>query len=180
MTPIEQLMHEHQIILVVLDGAQKEIDYIRSTGKVHGEKIEEMLDFFRTFADKCHHAKEEKLLFQRMSDKGMPTESGPIAVMLQEHDLGRAYLKAVAEALPDAENGDAGAAEVVADNLQGYANLLRNHIAKEDNILYPIAERMFTPEDIKSLTEDMERVESEEMGEGTHERYHELAHKLAA
>lgn len=180
MTPIEQLMHEHQVILVVLDGAQKEVDYIRFTGKVHGEKVEEMLDFFRTFADRCHHAKEEKLLFQRMSDKGMPTESGPIAVMLHEHDLGRARLKAISEALPDAEQGDTAAAEVVADNLQGYANLLRSHIAKEDDILYPIAERMFTPEDRKALAEDMDRVESEEMGEGAHERYHEMAHNLAA
>jgi hemerythrin-like domain-containing protein len=180
MTPIEQLVHEHQVILLVLDGVQTEVDYIRSTGKVRGEKIEQMLDFFRTFADKCHHAKEEKLLFQRMSDKGMPTESGPISVMLHEHDLGRAYLSAVEEALPDAEQGDDSAVEVVADSLQGYANLLRNHITKEDDILYPIANRMFTPEELKDLSDDMDRVESEEMGEGTHEKYHEMAHKLAA
>jgi len=63
--------------------------------------------------------------------------------------------------------------------LSTYARLLRAHIAKEDNVLYPMADQLFTAEDQRSLTEAFDRVEAEETGEGVHEKYHQLAHKLA-
>jgi hemerythrin-like domain-containing protein len=138
-----------------------------------------MLDFFREFADHCHHAKEENLLFEKMKRRGVPVSGGPIAVMLQEHDEGRRRLKAVAEALPKARSGDASAATSVRTNLLAYVQLLRGHIDKEDNILYPMADRLFTPEDQRALTEGFEKVEAEEIGEGVHEKYHQLAHDLA-
>lgn len=53
-----------------------------------------------------------------------------------------------------------------------------HQIAKEDNILFPLADRLFTPGDQKALEREFERVEAEEMGEGTNERYHQLAHEL--
>lgn len=180
MTPTETLKHEHQVILLVLAGAQKEAEQIRQTGKVDADKVREMLDFFRTFADRCHHAKEEQLLFAKLVEHGLPGDSGPIAAMLHEHELGRARLRAVDQALPDAAQGDDAEAQVVADNLQGYAELLRQHITKEDEVLYPLADQLLTPEDQQELDQAFEKVEAEEMGEGTHERYHEMAHKLAA
>jgi hemerythrin-like domain-containing protein len=57
--------------------------------------------------------------------------------------------------------------------------MLRAHIDKENSILYPIADRVFTAEDQQELMEAFDRVEAEEMGEGTHERYHQLAHEWA-
>jgi hemerythrin-like domain-containing protein len=78
------------------------------------------------------------------------------------------------------EKGDgAPDASVVKENLAAYASLLRGHIAKEDTILYPMADTTFSPEDQQALLEAFERVESE-MGEGTHEKYHALADRLAA
>lgn len=179
MTPTETLKHEHQVILMVLVGAEREAQHICETGKVDADKVRQMLDFFRTFADRCHHAKEEKLLFKKMVEHGLPGDTGPIAMMLHEHELGRARLRAVDEALPGAIQGDKAEAEVVADNLDGYAKLLRQHIAKEDEVLYPMADQLLTDEDQQALGEAFEKVEAEEMGEGTHERYHEMAHKLA-
>ena len=93
MTATETLNHEHKIILMVLDAAEKEIESIRGTGKIHRQTIEKMLDFFRNFADHCHHAKEEKHLFVKMKGKGMPDNSGPIFVMLTEHNQGRSRLR---------------------------------------------------------------------------------------
>lgn len=180
MTPTETLKQEHQVILLVLDAAEREARSIQDSGPVHVEMVAEMVDFFRNFADTCHHAKEEKLLFVKMGERGMPADSGPIAVMLQEHDEGRRLARAVAEALPAAGRSEPGAVAAVRDNLKTYAGLLRAHIAKEDNILYPMADRLFSAEDQRSLAGAFDRVEAEEIGLGVHEKYHELARRLAA
>jgi len=179
MTPTETLKHEHQIILLALGAAEKEVSSIEATGRVHAERVEQMLDLFPNFADRCHHAKEEKLLFVRMGERGMPVQGGPIAVMLQEHEMGRRFLRAAAEALPQARSGDAGAVAAVRDALGGYARLLRAHIHKEDNILFPMADQLFSPEDQRELAEAFDRVEAEEIGEGVHDKYHQMAHDLA-
>ena len=179
MTPTEVLKHEHQVILLVLGAAEREAQQIEETGAPRAETVDEMVDFFRSFADSCHHAKEEKLLFVKMQERGVPVQGGPIAVMLHEHDQGRQLVRAVAEALPGARVGDRASTAAVKDNLRTYADFLRAHIAKEDNILYPMADRLFSPDDQRSLTEAFDRLEAEETGEGVHEKYHNLAHKLA-
>jgi len=57
--------------------------------------------------------------------------------------------------------------------------LLRAHIDKEDNVLFPMADQLLTAADQKELTEAFEKVEAEEIGEGVHDKYHQLAHELA-
>jgi len=179
MQPTKTLSHEHQVILLVLDAAEREARHIQSNNTVHADKVEKMVDFFRTFADRCHHAKEEKLLFEKMYQRGMPRHTGPIAVMLQEHDQGRAHVRAMAEVLPGASGGDPAALTRLRENLLGYAQLLRAHIQKEDNILYPMADDILLPADQEDLAKAFERVEAEEIGPGIHEKYHQLAHELA-
>lgn len=178
MTPTEILKHEHKIILMVLDAAKREVQSIRQRGKLHVAELEKMMDFIRNFADRCHHAKEENLLFVKMNEKGMPSESGPIAVMLKEHAEGRRRIKAIGEAIPEAKEGDLSARQAISENLDAYIQLLRNHIEKEDNILYPMADKVFTEKDQQLLSEAFDKVEAEEIGEGVHEKYHKLAHEL--
>ncbi len=179
MTATEILKHEHQVILMVLEAAEREALRIQDTGEVRGNDVEQMIDFFRNFSDRCHHAKEEDLLFAWMEDRGMPVQGGPIAVMLHEHEEGRRRVTAVADALPRARQGDPGALATVRTNLLAFVQLLRAHISKEDNILYPMADRMFSPTDQQALTKAFDRVEAEEIGTGVHERYHHMAHTLA-
>jgi len=178
MRPTETLMHEHEIILMVLDAAEREIQRMRETNAVRREYLEQMVDFFRNFADRCHHAKEENLLFVRMEERGMPREAGPIGVMLYEHDLGRGHVRAVADLLPRAGD-DPAARDGIRQHLAAYIQLLRDHIYKEDHILYPMADQLLLPEDQRALEAEFERVEREEIGVGVHEKYHELAHRLA-
>jgi hemerythrin-like domain-containing protein len=179
MTPTQTLNHEHKVILLVVDAAEREGVKVEGGGAVDTERIESMLSFFREFADACHHAKEERHLFPAMNAKGIPLEAGPIAVMLHEHDQGRAFLRALDQALARVKAGEEGAAEAVAGALLGYAGLLRAHISKEDNVLFPMADRILSPADQEALAAAFERVEAEEIDEGVHERYHELAHTLA-
>jgi hemerythrin-like domain-containing protein len=178
MTPTEILKHEHQVVLRVLEAAEREIASINKYGTIHVTLIREMADFFRGFVDRCHHTKEEKYLFARMHQQGMPLTSGPLGVMLHDHEQGRARIRAICEALPEEGEPDGGAAAKIADNLSAYVSLLRAHIDREDNVLYPMADRLLSHADQAALTTAFEKVEAEEMGEGVHEKYHEWVHKL--
>lgn len=168
------LTHEHAIILTVLDAAEREAGSIRSTGDIRADTIRKMVDFIRLFADRCHHAKEEKHLFRMMRERGFPSESGPLAVMLAEYEEGRSKVRQIDSLLPAAEGGDRNARL-----LSEYAELLRSHIGKEDNVLYPMAENVLAREDMDELADIFEKVEAEEIFAGVHERYHALAHELA-
>lgn len=173
MTVTETLKHEHRVIELVLGAIDRE-----ARKAAHGEPIDpgffaQAIDFIRNFADKCHHGKEEGILFKAMAEKGVPVEGGPIGVMLGDHEEGRRFIRAAREAL------DRNDLRAVADSLTRYTALLRQHIMKEDNVLYPMAERVLSEAELDDLAERFEAVEREEMGEGTHERYHGLAHSLA-
>jgi hemerythrin-like domain-containing protein len=178
--PTEVLRHEHKIILVALTAMEKQAKAIEATGKVDGEKTDKMLDFFRNFTDRCHHTKEEKHLFVALEQRGMRHDVGPIAVMLAEHQHGRNRLKAVNDALAKARAGDRPAIRQVRENLAAYVKLLKENITKEDNVLFVMAEQVLTHQDQKILAAAFEKVEADEMGEGAHEKYHQLAHELAA
>ena len=178
MNPTETLKHEHKIVLFVLTGAEREARSIQAGSQVQVEDVEQMVDFFRNFVDRCHHSKEERHLFPAMNARGMPLDAGPLAVMLHEHDLGRAAVRAIAGALERVKGGDAGAGAELAEALLGYVELLRNHIFKEDNVLFPMADRLLPAAEQGNLAALFDKVEEEEMGAGVHERYHELAHRL--
>jgi len=180
MKPTEVLKGEHKIILVALAGAEKQAKAIEATGKIDGEKTERILDFFRNFTDRCHHSKEEKHLFVALQQRGFRPDVGPIAVMLAEHQHGRNRLKAVADALPKASTGDRTALRQVKENLIAYVKLLKEHIIKEDNVLFAMAEKALTSGDQTALSEAFEKAEANEIGEGVHEKYHKIAHELAA
>ena len=180
MKPTEILRQEHKIILPVLAAAEKQAKAIEATGKIDGDRIEKILDFFRNFADRCHHSKEEKHLFVALQHRGFRSDVGPIAVMLAEHQQGRNRLRAVADALPKARLGDRAALRQARENLAAYVKLLKEHINKEDNVLFTMAEKVLTNQDQAVLSEAFEKTEANEIGEGVHEKYHQLAHELAA
>ncbi len=104
----------------------------------------------------------------------MPREGGPLGVMLEEHDMGREYIGAIDDAIGAYEGGDEAAAGVIEENVRAYRHLLRHHIWKEENVLFPMADEVLSADDQRELEERFEQVEAEVMGPGVHERYHEL------
>src|SRR5512137_88398 len=100
MKPTEDLINEHKVISHVLDSASDEASRMSGTGEIRPELVEMLLDFFRGFTDKCHHAKEEKHLFPMLEKRGMSHDSGPVAVMLSEHTEGRSRIANISALLP--------------------------------------------------------------------------------
>jgi hemerythrin-like domain-containing protein len=88
------------------------------------------------------------VLFEALVANGMPRQNSPVAAMLLEHDQGRAYVRAMESGALKAAAGEAGQEQLIADNALACAALLREHISREDEILYPLAERVL-PEAVR-------------------------------
>ena len=171
------LVNEHETIESVLDAVEA-VAGRADAGPFPREFYEKAVDFIATFADRCHHAKEEGQLFPLLAERGMPLEMGPIGCMLEEHAQGRAHVAAIRGALPAAAAGDAGAAQTVRDEAQGYCGLLRTHIQKENNILFRWGDQLLTPEDKDTLQKRFQCSQHGPLPPGTHEKYIALAAEL--
>jgi hemerythrin-like domain-containing protein len=176
MNPIEKLMAEHQNIIKGLDLLERGAAQLEKGDEVSPAFFNNMVDFIRDYADKYHHAKEENILFVRMSEIGFSPEMGPVGVMLNEHSQGRSYVSELAKAIERYAAGDGTAIPDIVRNARGYANLLRLHIHKEDTILYPMAENALGETGIALMRPDFEEVEREKAG--VEEKYIKLLDSL--
>lgn len=179
MRATDQLKEEHKAIKLMLEVLEKVCDKLEKNERVNVDDLEKIVDFIRTFADRCHHGKEEDLLFPAFEEAGIPREGGPIGVMLTEHEMGRNYVKGMNIALEGCRAGDAKAYSDFIKNARGYISLLSDHIYKEDNILYPMGDMRISDEKQKELIGKFEEVEKERIGPGKHEEYHRLLHRLS-
>lgn len=174
---IQILVDEHDVILGVLEAleAMAEGGTVRPFPQDFYEKA---FDFFPTFADKCHHAKEEGHLFPRLQARGVPADGGPIGCMLHEHDVGRAHVVAIREALRATANNQAPAEALVRREALAYAALLRQHIYKENEILFVMGDRVMTEQDKIELLQKFNCAAHATLPAGTHEKYLALARQL--
>lgn len=178
MTPTDELKEEHQGILLMLKILEKVCAKLEAKEKVDPDHLERIVEFFRVFADKCHHGKEEDLLFPEMEKSGIPRERGPIGVMLMEHDQGRAFVKGMGEAASLYKKGESTASAEFSKNARDYIALLTQHINKENNILFPMGDRVVSKEKQDELVGAFETLEREKIGAGTHEKFHKLLNHL--
>jgi hemerythrin-like domain-containing protein len=146
MNPTVMLTHDHRLIERVLDCIERAAGELEAGRSVRPALFTELADFVRDFADGCHHRKEEEVLFPALERAGLSRTSGPLGVMLCEHDDGRRYAEAMRLAAERIETGEPYAAAELTHDARAYAVLMRQHIYKEDHVLFPLAERMLTPE----------------------------------
>ena len=160
--PTKILSDEHQNILKVIDALTKECNVLESGKELNKDFFEKAIDFIRNYADKFHHAKEEDILFKELCKDTVQMHCNPIPQMLHEHDLGRNFVKGMEEALK--ENNK----EKVIENARGYIELLQEHIHKEDNILYPMADEALNQEIQESILKRFKQAESERKADEEH------------
>jgi len=164
MSATQCLRDEHQVILRVLDCFEIVLHEAGEAKTVARDVFAPFVDFFRDFADKCHHCKEEDRLFPRLENAGIPREGGPIGVMLYEHEQGRSHIRAIADNLDSADSGDEAARRNVVEHGLDFIALLRSHINKEDGILFNMADQVIREDNLKALNNDYET----EMNEPTY------------
>jgi hemerythrin-like domain-containing protein len=177
---IEVLMGEHRLIEQALGSLETYAAQIRRGTPALRQVVGDYTAFFQGFADACHHGKEEEILFRRMIERGFPREAGPLAVMYHEHELGRAHVRRLREIA--AGPGEAATREtpLLLDQAEAFVLLLRQHILKEDNILYPMALRLLLAEELEALDAEFEEFDARARTDGSYERLRALADQLFA
>ena len=144
-----KLVDEHQLILRMIALLENNAPRTAEGNYLNWQFYLDGIEFIRQYADRFHHAKEEDVLFKALIDNGMPKDNSPVAAMLMEHDQGRSFVSAMEDAVHEAQTGRKDNYQEIAKNALGYAALLRDHIAKEDDILYPLSERVL-PEALRA------------------------------
>jgi hemerythrin-like domain-containing protein len=174
MTATAILKEEHRSIERMLAVLGTAAGHLEAGEPVRPGLFREAVDFIRNFADKNHHGKEESNLFPRLEERGVAMEGGPLGVMLHEHDLGRAFIKAIDDAIEGYEGGDEAATKAIVDSLRGYTQLLTEHIWKEENVLFQMADQVLSEADQQDLAERFEDVEAELIGPSELKRYMDM------
>jgi len=154
-------MREHELIVEVLASLQAMAKKLAAGGAVPRQDVADFGRFFRDFADKCHHGKEEDRLFVKMVEAGFPQDSGPIAVMLAEHDEGRREVRGLLAIGTGSGPLSGQEREKVMEYASQFVPLLYAHIQKENNILYPMAQNAISPADFDVLDKSCEAFDRE-------------------
>ena len=177
-TPSGILRTEHQIIMRVVEVLHQLVARSREGRGFERAALARCVDFFRAFADACHHAKEEDLLFPVLESRGIPREGGPIGMMLYEHKLAREHTRDMAEALDAEQRGEASAIARFHEAADRYISLLTQHIFKENDVLFNMGDRVMTPDDQKSLCERFCQAGCRSFGGKTRAQLEQLADDL--
>ncbi len=178
MKATEELMKEHRGIEVMLRVLEAVSLRMEAEKPVEHRDLDRVVEFLAVFADKCHHGKEEDLLFPALEAAGIPREGGPIGVMLAEHAEGRRIISHLTETIDRYKANHRDASAEFASTARGYVQLLSQHIKKEDGVLYPMAERLLGGDKDAELVRAFEKLERERIGAGKHEEFHALLHHL--
>lgn len=178
MKATEDLRKEHEGIMVMLQVLQAVSKKLSHGEQVDVRHLDGIMEFLSIFVDKCHHGKEEEFLFPALEASGIPRDGGPIGVLLAEHEEGRRIVSELRDAVKNYPSDDKSAADIIKSRMGSYVELLTQHIAKENTVLFVMAEANLDAAEDGRLLEAFERIENERIGAGKHEEFHEFLHEL--
>lgn len=142
MRAVEQLKAEHDRILAVLELLEKIADRIVFGEAVSVEHLKGIIEFFQILAHRCHHGKEEAIFFPELEGAELHMKGGSIDALLSEHERGRMLIAEIKTLLESHEVGNRGSLLVLTNPVLQYINLMRSHIWKENDLLYPLVEKI--------------------------------------
>ena len=173
------LRKDHDLIEKVIKSMGTTIQLLQSGKKIPESILLPVIDFSKNFTDVCHHGKEENSLFPALEKTGMPRQMGPIAKMLMEHEITRKIANSMEQSTKHyLEDGDSS--KLISD-LQEYVDHVTQHIWKENNRLFMMAEARLqnVAADIDNELHQVEKSKLEEIGK-TREEYEKLVEDLSS
>ena len=151
------LSDEHKNILTVIDVLENEAEALKNGKELDNDFLKKAVDFIRNYADKFHHAKEEEILFKELCKDSTQENMhcNPVGQMLIEHDLGRENVKKMEAGLNEKNKNK------IIEGANGYICLIKEHIFKEDNILYPMANEALSESTKDKMLKKFKEIENE-------------------
>lgn len=179
MKATQQLKNEHAGIRTMLNILEKVCEKLEKTGTMENGHVEGIIEFMQVFVDKCHHGKEEDVLFPAMINASDEAKA-PAAAMCAEHETSRGYVGLMSRAYTAYVQGGISSSGDIVENARACIALLRGHMAKENDVILEVADRTFPDARQNELFADFERIEEERIGHGKHEEFHTLLEKLSS
>lgn len=175
MTPVGQLMIEHRLIERMIKIFGTRVNELEGQKELDLDFVDEAVDFICTYADRCHHGKEEDILFRALSKKDLPPELAEIQQqLLAEHQSARQMVSSLVEGERRCLNGD----------IQGLHNMIRwgnelvsfypSHIEKEDKHFFFPCQKLFNGEELQAMMQEFAEFDRQLI----HEKYGELVEKM--
>jgi hemerythrin-like domain-containing protein len=152
MLPIDALMQEHRLIERMIAQMRKELVSMKSKQDVNSAFIDVAVDFIRVYADRCHHGKEEGVLFRELSGKQMsPQQSEMMRDLINEHVYARKTTANLDEAKERYLKGNEDARNDVLKLLTDLVEFYPKHIEKEDKRFFYPSMDYFSPQEQETL-----------------------------
>lgn len=171
------LIAEHELIersMAVLKTSLENLDQ----SIAEPLRMQRAIDFLLEFGDKVHNRKEEDFLFPLMKERGIPTEGGPIGVMLMEHEAERKLLQEMSAGLAGLGQASDDEKETFKANGLDYLTIRAEHIWKENDILYPMARQVLTDEDTAGLLASFQKLNNETYGAAAISHYQQMVEEV--
>jgi DUF438 domain-containing protein len=176
LTWTEILMKDHEMTERVFAAAEKAFAEPADPTQA---LVANLREYLVTYVDRCHNQKEERALFPRLAQRGVPMEGGPVAVMLGEHKVARELVDRIDAAAKGYVAGEHGRLPELKTAFGAYAELNKAHYWKENDILYPLANRVLSADDGAEIVDEIEEIE-QELGPGTRDRFWRLAEEIVS
>jgi len=174
----EILEAEHRVIEQVVSAVRELNSGIEAGQKADVDFLRKVVDFMRVYADKCHHGKEEELLFPALGNLGVPIEGCPLGALMGEHTRGRFLVTNLAEGVDLLAAGDEKGLEKIKKGLTGIVSLYPNHIWKEDFLLFPMTHKVMSPDAMKDMLQPFMDVD-ERIGIDALKKYRAFAEEVS-
>ena len=178
MRATDDLIQEHKAIIEVLDIMSKIADNIKTKKGFYTTEIEEIINFVKVFADKCHQTKEETVLFPALVLAGIPEDNSTMALIRHEHSLCRGLIKDISDCVENCKIGFPFSCELIADSLNNYVYILRNHFDNEEEFLFPLADKTLTDEQQNEIFEQFEKIKQGTICQDVYKRFDNLLTEL--
>jgi hemerythrin-like domain-containing protein len=173
-TASQRLLHEHNAILVAMDIIERICEYVQNDREVDVNDISDIIRFLEVYINSCHHRKEQQLLFPALEEVGVTNHNGLIGVLVTEHQMEYDYILQMKDTLTYGEFNK----PLFLDAAAAYVQLIRNHIIRENTVLFRISDAKFSDETQKRLLEEFKNIDNEVIGEASNGRFVQLLKTL--
>ena len=178
MRATENLIKEHRKINELLNIMSKIANRIKSKDVFYPSDVDEIVDYLVILIDKSHHGKEDEVFYPELILSGVPKEKAPLSMIDYEHTLAKRYLNDITGCVVNCKIGNDFSGELLADSMTKYVVVIQNHIQREEETIFPIADKVFSVEQQAEITKRFENIEAQAISYNFSDRFNQLLNKL--
>jgi len=176
MKPTEELIYEHKAITSMLSVMNTISNNIKEKKVFYTNDVEKIIDFLSIYVEKCHRNKEENVFYPTLLLSKYPPEG--VGEMINEHKLAKGCLNEIACCVENFKLGSTFSGEMIADCMANYVQLIEDHIQKEENDYFPLANKVLSKDAQTEISKQFKLINDEFVGQDIQTRYDELLKSL--